>query len=237
MDRKFCCETCLKCYKHKRNLNRHVHQKHKDNSNDRELKSQTNSETTRENTTASNDYDFEENTTRNYLKVFSFKPKSTILHPIIFLNNFYPILHSLIIKNLQEATSLKIQLSLCVLLYKPTTELEIETCFNSKMQAVYSEGLSSETFNEIKHHILKQLENFCQHGSGWSVKKILKLGINFARNKPIRAGRFIPTPTKFSNNNFLLNIRTIKTNNCFELCILAARHYRDIKNKKSRTST
>ena len=132
---------------------------------------------------------------------------------------------------------MKIQLFLCVFLYKPTTQLEIATCFNSKMQAVYSEGLSSETFNEIKNHILKQFENFCQHGSGWSVKKILKLGINFARNKPIRAGSFIPTPTKFSNNNFLLNIRTIKTKNCFELCILAARHYRDIKKKKSRPST
>ena len=147
MDRKFCCETCLKCYKHKRNLNRHVPQKHRDHSNDRESNSQTNSETTRENTTDSDDYDFEENTTRNYLKVISFKPKNTILDPIVFLNNFYPDLYSLIIKNLQEATSLKIQLSLCVLLFKPTTELEIETCFNSKMQAVYSEGLSRETFD------------------------------------------------------------------------------------------
>ena len=171
------------------------------------------------------------------MKVIAFKPKSTIFDPIVFLNNFYLNFYSLIIKNLQEATSLKIQLSLCVLLYKPTSELEIETCFNSKMQAVYSEGLSSETFNEIENHILKQFENFCQRDSEWSVKKILKLGINFARNKPIRAGSFIPTPTKFSNSNFLLNIRTIKTNNYFEICILAARHYRDIKNKKSRPST
>ena len=44
------------------------------------------------------------------------------------------------------------------------------------------------------------------------------------------------TSTKFSNNTFVLNIQTIKRNNCFELCNLAASHYRDIKNKKSRSS-
>ena len=112
MDRKFCCETCLKCNKHKRNLNKHLRQKHRDHSNNREVNSQLDSETTKENTTDSNDYDFEENTRRSHLKTIAFKPRRTILDPIVFLINVYPNLYSLSIKNLQEAPSLKIQLFL-----------------------------------------------------------------------------------------------------------------------------
>ena len=105
------------------------------------------------------------------------------------------------------------------------------------MQAIYAEGLTRPIYEEMKNQILKRLENFCQHGSGWTVKNIPKLGINFARNRPIKAGSFIPTPTIFANNNFLINIRTLKTNDCFELCIQAARHHREIKYNKNRPST
>ena len=102
------------------------------------------------------------------------------------------------------------------------------------MQTLYSDGLTPAIYTDLKHQILKKFENFCQHGSGWTVKKILNLGLNFAKHTPIKVGTFIPTPRKFANNHFLLNIKTLKSNNCFELCIKAAQHYLTISKHRNR---
>ena len=233
MDRNFACEICLRSYKNKRSLNRHLQEKHK--TVDIQNAGKDNKNSAKETNVI--DYDLEENSRRNYLKVIAFKPKTTIQDPTVFLNGLFSDIHTLINKNLKHTASLKVQLSLHVTLYKPETEMKIETCFNSKMQTIYAEGLTAETFDEYKNQILKRLESFSQHGSGWTVDKILKLGLNFARNRPIRAGSFIPTPIKFRNNNFLLNIRTVKTNNCFELCIQAAKNYRRINSHRNRPNT
>ena len=66
------------------------------------------------------------------------------------------------------------------------------------------------------------------------MKKILNLSLNFGKHTPIKVGTFIPTPRTFANNHFLLNIKTITTNNCFELCIKAAQHYLTISKNGNR---
>ena len=43
------------------------------------------------------------------------------------------------------------------------------------MQTLYGEGLTKSIFEEVKKQVLKMLEIFCQHGSGWTVKSIPKL--------------------------------------------------------------
>ena len=229
MDKIFTCKTCSKGYKYKRSLVRHLTASGHSNA-------QTNSILDKEIATTI-EYDLEEKSRKNYLKVITIHPKTIVIDPTVFLNNLFSDLAQLIYKNLNETQSVKFQLSLCAILYKPTTEMEIETCFNSMMQTIYGEGLTRVSFEDAKNQILKRLENFCQHGSGWTMKNISKLAINFARNRPIKAGSFIPTPTIFANNKFLLNIRTIKTNDCFELSIQAARHYRSIESHRNRPST
>ena len=180
------------------------------------------------------DYRLVESTRKNYLKVLSFTPKALILDPVTFLDQYFERISSLVQTDLETQSSIKFQLSLCVKLFKPTKEIEIDTCFISKMQTLYSDGLTPAIYTDLKHQILKKFENFCQHGSGWTVKKILNLGLNFAKHTPIKVGTFIPTPRKFANNHFLLNIKTLKSNNCFELCIKAAQHYLTISKHRNR---
>ena len=229
MEKHFTCKTCSKGYKYKRSLTRHFRDSGHSNSNTENIHV--------DDTPTIFEYDLEEKTRKNYLKVITIRPKTIVFDPTVFINNLFPDLITLINSNLNETQSTKFQLSLCAVLFKPTTETEIEACFNSKMQTVYGEGLTKTIFEEVKNQVLKRLENFCQHGSGWTVKNIPKLGINFARNHPIKAGSFIPTPTMFANNKFLLNIRTMKTNDCFELSIQAARNYCSIKSHRNRPNT
>ena len=123
------------------------------------------------------DYDLVESTRKNYLKVLSFTPKALMLDPVTFLDQYLESISSLLQTDLETQSSIKFQLSLSlsVKLFKLTTEIEIDTSFISKMQTLHSDGLTPAIYTDLEHQILKKFETFCQHGSGWTVKKNIKL--------------------------------------------------------------
>ena len=102
-------------------------------------------------------------------KVFeslSFTPKALMLDPVTFLDQHFEPISSLLQIDLETQSSNKLQFSQRVKLFQPTTEIEVDTCFISKMQTLYSNGLTPTTYTDLKHPILKKFENFCQYGSG-----------------------------------------------------------------------
>ena len=87
-----------------------------------------------------------------------------MLDPMTFLDQYFETISSLLQTDLETQSSIKFQHSLCVKLFKPTTEIEIDTCFISKMQTLYSDGLTPAIYTDLKHQILKKFGTFCQHG-------------------------------------------------------------------------
>ena len=149
MEKNFTCKTCSKGYKHKRSLTRHFRDSGHSNSHTENIHV--------DHTSTVFKYDLEENTRKIYLKVITIRPKAEVFDPTVFINNLSPDLIPLINNSLNDTQSTKIQLSLCAVLFKPTTETEIEASFNSKMQTVYGEGLTKSIFKEVKKQVLKRL--------------------------------------------------------------------------------
>ncbi len=120
------------------------------------------------------------------------------------------------------------QIAVCVTLAKELKAEEIKTCFNSLMEPVFRVGVTEGLYDKMKDHILAKLETFTEQGSGWTVRSLDRVYVNFARFNPMKVGSYIPTPFELEDNHFLLNIQTRTTNNCFKLCLLASKHLAEV---------
>jgi hypothetical protein len=125
-------------------------------------------------------------------------------------------INNLINSLLVKYKTFKIQLTVGVTMTRELVDEDINMVFNSFMREIYPSGLEEETFDRMKDRIVAQVEEFTQHGSGWIVKSINHLDLNFAKFKQMRGGSYIQTPIELQDNNFLLNIKS-STPNCFEL--------------------
>ncbi|KAK3107269.1 hypothetical protein FSP39_010803 [Pinctada imbricata] len=81
--------------------------------------------------------------------------------------------------------------------------------------------------------IYKHFDEYNSMGSGWSLKKILKLEIHTAKYNPLRARRHFRLPVGVQNRHAVINIQN-QDEKCFVWCILAAMH--PAKNHPERVS-
>ena len=118
LEKVFTYKTCSKGYKYKRSLTRHFRDSGHSNSHTENIHV--------DDTPTLFEYELEEKTRKKYLKVITIRPKTIVFDPTVFTNNLFPDLITLINSNLNETQSTKFQLSLCAVLFKPTTETAIE---------------------------------------------------------------------------------------------------------------
>ena len=102
---------------------------------------------------------------------------------------------------------------------------QIKTFINSKKQRVDFTGLSKPFFAGMVEQMLRSLENFACHGSGWTVDSIENIELRFARSKPIAATSYLALPIESAKCQYLLNIRIRQYQKCFLYCYTAQYHH------------
>ena len=80
-------------------------------------------------------------------------------------------------------------------------------------------------FNEnILTVLLTKIQEFQENESGWTLKSIDNLVVNFYKYNPLKAGSWIPIPKEIENKNACINIVNKNDDECFKWCILAKLH-------------
>ena len=85
------------------------------------------------------------------------------------------------------------------------------------------EGLNEHDLNEALQKMFESLIKFMGEGSGWYVKKVLKLEIQTIVYKPLCGSAYLPLPWTLSKSGSLLNINN-RDDKCFLYCLLALLH-------------
>ena len=94
----------------------------------------------------------------------------------------------------------------------------IEIYANSLMTPVYANGLRIAAYWGMLEKMMSILTTFALMGSGWVMKRVLKVDVKFARFRPIRDSSYITLPTKIAACCGLHNIRNRKDQLCFRYC-------------------
>ena len=96
--------------------------------------------------------------------------------------------------------------------------------FRSQTYVFLSEETWNETnLNQALQKIFASMEKYMREGSGWYLKKVLKLEIHTVVYAPLTGSTFIPLPKSLSWSHSILNIRN-QDQKCFAWCILASLH-------------
>lgn len=101
--------------------------------------------------------------------------------------------------------------------------------FNVKnFDVLPSSDLNSAFDNNVRFKLLSEIEEFETENSGWSLKEILNLNINFNKFVPFAAGfsTFAELPKVIRDKKAVINIKN-KDQHCFLWSVVAARHPAD----------
>ncbi|XP_075250893.1 uncharacterized protein LOC142343091 [Convolutriloba macropyga] len=90
------------------------------------------------------------------------------------------------------------------------------------MTPVYANGLSDEAYWQMVEKMMSVLTTFNSLRSGWTLEKVLKVDVKFARFRPILGSSYIALPSKIANCRGLLNVRNHEDRDCFRYCFVAA---------------
>ncbi|MGI4816537.1 MAG: hypothetical protein ACRYE7_00935, partial [Janthinobacterium lividum] len=142
-----------------------------------------------------------------------------------FFDSVQPSIINKVLKFLKKYGSMKINLSLSLLLSRTNADTEI--CYDNV-------ELNSETFeilladaNKIEKifgmmfsHLKTQCDEHQEKDSGWALTRIFSIDLNIFKYDPLNGGRFIKLPLSIVRKNACLNINN-SDNFCFKWCILA----------------
>ena len=87
-------------------------------------------------------------------------------------------------------------------------------------------------YETMKTKMLESFSNYLRNGSGWRLRKVLKLNIKLSRNRPLRGSSYLPHPKGLKTRS-LINIENKTDNLCFSWSILRL-EYPIPKEKKNR---
>ena len=104
---------------------------------------------------------------------------------------------NVVIKFLGEHSQNKVQLSLvCIMVrFDPMTGniiAEEPAHFNSAMEIVYEATDLHATYERMKTKILESFSTYLKNGSGWVLKKVVRLDITLSKFKPMKGSSYIP---------------------------------------------
>ena len=94
--------------------------------------------------------------------------------------------------------------------------------FRSQTYAFLSEETWNETdLNQALQKIFASMEKYMREGSGWYLKKVLKLEVHTVVYAPLSGSTYVPLPNTLSKTNTILNIQN-QDHKCFVWCVLAS---------------
>ena len=106
----------------------------------------------------------------------------------------------------------KVQLSLICIMKRvdPATGIvtnEEQVSFNSLHESIYGSTNLEEAYEKIIMKILESFATYLKNGSGWVLKKVVRLDITLSRLRPLRGCFYIPLPLRIMRKNALINLK------------------------------
>ena len=88
----------------------------------------------------------------------------------------------------------------------------------SKQKPVRQSTDVGEAYDEMKDKIIESFANYLRRGSGWRLKRVVKLIITKSRLNELRGSSHIPLPPKIRNRKALINMEN-KDDECFKWAV------------------
>ena len=130
--------------------------------------------------------------------------------PLVFLDGVRPQICQKLIEEILDLEGVKFQLALNIHLRKIRPdggEEYTNSIFRYKQQVLLQAVEIGKALDEAFPHILKILEKWTQHGSGWTVDYISTLWLDIAKYRPLRGGSYIPLPAAVNNKKAVVNVK------------------------------
>lgn len=109
-----------------------------------------------------------------------------------------------------------------------------EKSFKTKMAIITHNDKFEEIFHSKIAKIRKEMEEFQERDSGWTLVQLLRLQINLCKFQPLKGASFIPTPVRLAARKAVINIKN-SDEFCFKWAIVAA--FANLGNNSSHPST
>lgn len=148
------------------------------------------------------------------------------LDAVSFLNDAQSLFETKIKSALQEYNSLKVNAELAAeYIIEKSDSVSVDVkYFNTENVSIYKITDLVECFTEnIKEPILREMEEFEERGSGWSLQEILSLTININKLNPMKGSSYIPLPDEIAKRKACVNVQN-NDNECFKWAVLSALH-------------
>ena len=135
--------------------------------------------------------------------------------------DFLNYVRNTVIGFLNERRQNKDQLSLICIMIRvdPATGIvtnEEQVSFNSLQEPVYGSTDLEKTYEKMITKILESFATYLKNGSGYVLKKVVRLDMTLSRLKPLRGSSYIPLPKRILRKNAL----TLKTRTTIVLNII-----------------
>ena len=96
--------------------------------------------------------------------------------------------------------------------------------FNTKNAPIYHTTDVSEWFTtNVEQPIRRDMEEFQERDSGWTLRSILNLAVNINKFNPMRGNSYIPLPDVVKRKEAYINMKN-KDDKCFQWAVLSALH-------------
>ena len=132
------------------------------------------------------------------------------------------------IENELEKGPIKAQIVLrCVFEKKEDDSQEMKPSFNSQLRNILHIEEYDDFYKNAGDKIMESMGNFVKEGSGWTLQRISNINLFVSQYRPIKAGKYIPTPKSIAAKQAIINVQNTD-DRCFEYAILSALHHDDL---------
>jgi hypothetical protein len=104
-------------------------------------------------------------------------------------------------------------------------EMQLNVPFDAWSGIIYENTDVSVELDRMRDIIIEKIDQYILRGSGWRLERINEMLVRQTKLKRTNiGGSFIPLPKELKKLQCLLNIKTVKTSNCFGCSVLAQLH-------------
>ena len=140
--------------------------------------------------------------------------------------DFLNFTRNVVIRFLRERPQNKVQLSLICIMVRvdPATgevTAEEQASFNSRQESIFGSTDLEEVYERMVAKMLEAFATYLKNGSGWMLKKVVRLDITLSRLRPFRGSSHIPFPKRILKRKALINMEN-EDEECFKWAMTRA---------------
>ena len=94
------------------------------------------------------------------------------------------------------------------------------THFSTLQTPVYGVTDLRSMYGTMKEKMIEDFSKYLRNGSGWRLRKVLKLTIKLSRNRPLRGSSYLPLPEGLKGKRSIINIKNKTDDLCFAWMVL-----------------